>query len=207
MGITREIFKEALTQAKKGRLEILENMLACIGEPRKQVSKYAPKAVTFMIPQDKIRDVIGAGGKTINQIIEDCNQVKIDITDEGKVTIYHTEQESIDKAKSIIEGLTKEAQVGEIYDAKVLRIEKFGAFVELFEGHDALLHVSRMSNERVEKPEDVVKIGDTITVKVIEISEKGVSVAVKDYDPSLHRDSNRKSGNESKGEKRFFNKK
>ena len=205
MGITREIFKEALTQAKKGRLEILDNMLACIGEPRKTVSKYAPKAVSFMISQDKIRDVIGSGGKTINQIIEDCNQVKIDITDEGKVTIYHTEQESIDKARSIIEGLTKEAKVGEIYDAKVLRIEKFGAFVELFPGHDALLHVSRMSNQRVDKPEDVVKIGDTISVKVIEIGDKGVSVAASDYDPNLHRESNKH--NDSKGEKRFFNKK
>ena len=205
MGITREIFKEALTQAKKGRLEILDNMLACIGEPRKTVSKYAPKAVSFMISQDKIRDVIGSGGKTINQIIEDCNQVKIDITDEGKVTIYHIEQESIDKARSIIEGLTKEAKVGEIYDAKVLRIEKFGAFVELFPGHDALLHVSRMSNQRVEKPEDIVKIGDTISVKVIEIGDKGVSVAASDYDPNLHRESNKH--NDSKGEKRFFNKK
>ena len=206
MGITREIFKEALAQAKKGRLEILDNMLACIGEPRKEVSKYAPKAVTFMIPTDKIRDVIGTGGKVINQIIEDCNQVKIDITDDGKVTIYHTDKESIEKARATIEGLTKEAQVGEIYDAKVVRIEKFGAFVELFPGHDALLHVSRMSNERVEKPEDVVKIGDTIKVKVIEIGDKGVSVAVENYDPNLHRESGKKN-NDSHGEKRFFKKK
>ena len=136
----------------------------------------------------------------------DLQITELDITDEGKVTIYHTEQESIDKARATIEGLTKEAQVGEIYDAKVLRIEKFGAFVELFPGHDALLHVSRMSNERVEKPEDVVKIGDTITVKVIEISEKGVSVAAKDYDPNLHRESGKKN-NDSHGEKRFFKKK
>ena len=183
-GITREVFKEALAQAHKGRLEILANMATAIAEPRKEVSEYAPKMVTFNISTDKIREVIGKGGETINKIIEECDDVKIDINDDGKVVIYHTSKEAIEKAKGMIDEITKEAKVGEIYDAKVVRLEKYGAFVELFKGTDALLHVSKISHERVDKPEDVLKIGDTIKVKVTEIDEKGrVNVSAKELLP------------------------
>ena len=183
-GITREIFKEALAQAHKGRMEILDNMATAIAEPRKEVSKYAPKMVTFTIPTDKIREVIGTGGKVINDIIDKCDQVKIDIDDDGKVVIYHTSKEAIDKAKAMIDDITREAKVGEIYDATVVRLEKFGAFVELFKGTDALLHVSKIRHERVDKPESVLKICDKIRVKVVEIDEKGrVNVSAKDLLP------------------------
>ena len=183
-GITREIFKEALAQAHKGRMEILDNMFTAIERPRDEVSEYAPKMVTFNIPSDKIREVIGTGGKVINEIIEKCDGVNIDIDDDGKVVIYHTSKEAIQKAKDMILLIVKEAKVGEIYDAKVVRMEKFGCFVELFKGQDALLHVSKISHERVNKPEDVLKIGDIIKVKVMEIDEKGrVNVSAKELLP------------------------
>ena len=183
-GITRDIFKEALAQAHKGRMEILDNMATAIEKPREEVSEYAPKMVTFMIPSDKIREVIGTGGKTINEIIEKCDDVKIDIDDDGKVVIYHTSKEAIQKAKDMIDEITREAKIGEVYDAKVVRMEKFGCFVELFKGQDALLHVSKIKHERVNKPEDVLKIGDTIRVKVMEIDEKGrVNVSAKELLP------------------------
>ncbi len=212
-GIKREILEEALAQAKKGRAEILENMLATIDTPRPTVSKYAPKMATMQIPVDKIREVIGTGGKMINQIIEECNQVKIDIDDFGRVVIYHTEQESIDKAQAMIENIVREAKVGEIYDAKVVRMEKFGAFVELFPGTDGLLHVSKMAYERVEKPEDVVKLGDIVKVIVTEIDEKGrVNVSRRDLlEKPEGWDEAQKAKKESrkaeKGEKRIFKKK
>ena len=179
-GITEPILKEALAQAKVGRKYILENMLATIKEPRADVSQYAPKMETFMIDPEKIRDVIGRGGEMINKIIEEANNVKIDIEDDGKVVIYHNDRDSINKAKEIILGIVKEAEIGEIYDAKVVRIEKFGAFVELFPGTDALLHVSNISHERTEKVEDALKLGDIIKVKVMEIDDKGrVNVSAK----------------------------
>ena len=223
-GITREIFKEALDQAHKGRMEILENMATAITAPREEVSEYAPKMVTFMIPTDKIREVIGTGGKTINEIIENCDDVKIDINDDGKVVIYHTDKEAIAKAKAMIDDITREAKVGEVYDAKVVRLEKFGAFVELFKGQDALLHVSKIKHERVDRPEDVLKIGDTIRVKVTEIDDKGrVNVSAKDLLPKPEKQNNKKEKhNEEKveevkeekkeekkhsGEIRFFGKK
>ena len=215
-GITREIFKEALAQAHKGRLEILANMATAIAEPRKEVSEYAPKMVTFNIATDKIRDVIGKGGEMINKIIEECDQVKIDIDDDGKVVIYHTSKEAIEKAKAMIDDITREAKVGDIYDAKVVRIEKFGAFVELFKGTDALLHVSKIKHERVDKVEDVLKIGDTIKVKVTEIDDKGrVNCSAKDLLPKPEKQD--KPAEEKKeepkqekkhfGEIRFFGKK
>ena len=183
-GITREIFKEALAQAHKGRMEILDNMATAIDKPREEVSKYAPKMVTFTIPTDKIREVIGTGGKTINEIIEKCDDVKIDIDDDGKVVIYHTSKEAIQKARDMIEEIVRVAKIGEIFDAKVVRMEKFGCFVELFKGQDALLHVSKIRHERVNKPEDVLKIGDIIRVKVMEIDEKGrVNVSAKELLP------------------------
>ncbi|MBR0420671.1 MAG: polyribonucleotide nucleotidyltransferase [Erysipelotrichaceae bacterium] len=201
-GITREIFKEALDQAHKGRMEILENMATAITAPREEVSEYAPKMVTFMIPTDKIREVIGTGGKTINEIIENCDDVKIDINDDGKVVIYHTDKEAIAKAKAMIDDITREAKVGEVYDAKVVRLEKFGAFVELFKGQDALLHVSKIKHERVDRPEDVLKIGDTIRVKVTEIDDKGrVNVSAKDLLPKPEKQNNKKEKhNEEKAE-------
>ncbi len=207
-GITREIFKEALAQAHKGRMEILDNMATAISEPRPEVSKYAPKMVTFMIPTDKIREVIGTGGKVINDIIEKCDDVKIDIDDDGKVVIYHTSKEAIDKAKAMIDDIIREAKVGEIYDATVVRLEKFGAFVELFRGTDALLHVSKISHERVEKPEDVLKIGDKIRVKVVEIDEKGrVNVSAKELLPKPENASRNEGRNENRDRKKNNNKK
>jgi len=172
-GINGKILSEALTQAHKARKEIMANMMATIDKPRPTVSKYAPKIVKLMINPDKIREVIGSGGKIINQIIADCDNVKIDINDDGRVLIYHQDQAAIDKARAMVESIIKVAEVGQIYDAKVVRIETFGAFVELFPGTDGLLHVSKIAYERVEKPSDVLKIGEIIKVIVTEVDEKG----------------------------------
>ncbi|MCR5300168.1 MAG: polyribonucleotide nucleotidyltransferase [Erysipelotrichaceae bacterium] len=210
-GISRDILREALAQAHEGRLTILENMNSAISKARDDVSEYAPKMDVIMLPVDKIRDVIGTGGKTINQIIEECDQVKIDIEDDGRCVIYHTSREAINKAKAIIEGIIKEAKVGEIYDATVVRLEKYGAFVELFKGTDALLHVSKISHDRVDKPSDVLKIGDVIKVKVTEIDEKGrVNVSAKELLPKPEKSSEqaeeKKEAKSFGGEKRFFKK-
>lgn len=179
-GITKEIFEEALAQAKVARGQILENMMGAIDTVRPDVSPYAPKTHILHIATDKIKDVIGPGGKMINQIIEACDNVKIDIDDDGQVIIYHMNRDMINKAASMIEDICREAKVGDIYDAKVVRIEKFGAFVNLFNGCDGLLHISKIKHERVEKVEDVLKIGDTIRVKVMEIDDKGrVNVSAK----------------------------
>lgn len=172
-GITKEIIEEALAQAKIGRKQIMDNMMAIINEPRTELSKYAPKVHMMHIDPDQIRDVIGQGGKVINEIIEKSNDVKIDIEQDGTVIIYHTDQEAINTAASLIEAIVKKAQVGEVYDGKVVRIEKYGAFVQLFEGTDGLLHVSQIAHERVENPADVLKMGDIVKVKVTEIDEKG----------------------------------
>ena len=163
-GLNREILKQALDQAKVGRAEILANMLEEIAEPRAELSKWAPRAMSMQINPDKIRIVIGKGGEMINKIIEECDQVKIDIDDDGKVVIYHTSKEDIQKAKDMIDEITRVAEVGQVYDATVVRLEKFGAFVELFKGTDALLHVSKIRHERVDKPEDVLKLGDIVKV-------------------------------------------
>lgn len=172
-GITREILTEALAQAKKGREVIMANMMTAIQKPRPTVAKYAPKIAQMNIAPEKIRDVIGPGGKMINQIIAACDDVKIDIDDDGHVVIYHMELEPLEKAKEMIFSIVREAEVGQVYEGKVVRIEKFGAFVELFPGCDGLLHVSKIAHERVEKVEDVLKIGDIVKVKVIEIDDKG----------------------------------
>lgn len=171
-GIDRNILKDALQQAKEGRLFILDKMNEAISAPRPNLSKYAPKIIIININPDKIRDVIGAGGKIINKIIEETG-VKIDIEQDGRVFIGSSDEEMIQKARSIIEGLVREVQVGEIYVGTVRRIEKFGAFVELIPGKDGLVHISQLSTERVAKVEDVVAIGDTITVKVTEIDPQG----------------------------------
>ena len=183
-GLNRAILEEALAQAKLGRIQIMENMLEAISEVRPEVGQYAPKIAKLQIQPDKIRDVIGAGGKIINQIIADCDQVKIDIEDDGRILIYHQDQAAINKAKAKIESLVRSAKVGEIYDAKVVRLEAFGAFVELFPGTDGLLHVSKIAYERVEKPSDVLKMGEVVQVIVTEVDEKGrVNVSRKDLLP------------------------
>lgn len=179
-GITKNIFEEALAQAHKARLEILDNMLACISEPRTQLSPYAPKIAMMNIDPDKIKDVIGPGGKMINEIIAQCGNVKIDIDDDGKVVIYHNDYDTIEKAKQMISDIVRVAKVGDVYAAKVVRLEKFGAFVNLFGNTDGLLHISKISHHRVDKVEDVLKLGDVIDVKVTEIDNKGrINVSAK----------------------------
>ncbi|MFB9762310.1 polyribonucleotide nucleotidyltransferase [Ectobacillus funiculus] len=171
-GLSREILEEALQQAKVGRMQILGHMLSVINEPRTQLSQYAPKILTMTINPDKIRDVIGPSGKQINKIIEETG-VKIDIEQDGTVFIASTNEEMNQKAKKIIEDIVREVEVGQIYLGKVKRIEKFGAFVELFSGKDGLVHISELAEERVPKVEDVVAIGDEVLVKVIEIDKQG----------------------------------
>ncbi|MBA2870852.1 polyribonucleotide nucleotidyltransferase [Anoxybacillus calidus] len=171
-GLSREILEEALQQAKKGRMEILEHMMQTISEPRKELSKYAPKILTMQINPDKIREVIGPSGKQINKIIEETG-VKIDIEQDGTIFISSVNEEMNRKAKKIIEDIVREVEVGQIYLGKVKRIEKFGAFVELFNGKDGLVHISELAEERIGKVEDVVAIGDEILVKVMEIDKQG----------------------------------
>lgn len=180
-GINRAILHEALQQAHVGRKHILENMLECISEARTDVSQFAPKMDVFFIKPEKIRDVIGPGGKMINVIIEQSDNVKIDIEDDGKVVIYHTNRESINHAKKMIENIVREANIGDIFEGKIVRVESFGAFVNLFDGTDGLLHVSKISHERVEKVEDVLKVGQMLKVKVMEIDNRGrINVSAKD---------------------------
>ncbi|MBE5663100.1 polyribonucleotide nucleotidyltransferase [Staphylococcus aureus] len=171
-GLTREIIEEALEQARRGRLEIMDHMLQTIDQPRAELSAYAPKVVTMTIKPDKIRDVIGPGGKKINEIIDETG-VKLDIEQDGTIFIGAVDQAMINRAREIIEEITREAEVGQTYQATVKRIEKYGAFVGLFPGKDALLHISQISKDRIEKVEDVLKIGDTIEVKITEIDKQG----------------------------------
>lgn len=171
-GITEQILTEALTQAKQARMEILEELTSTIAAPREELSQYAPKIEMIQIEPAKIKDVIGKGGDTINGII-DVTGVKIDIDQDGKVSIASADAEMIKKAIKIIEDLTKEVKVGEVYLGKVVRIEKFGAFVNLIKGKDGLVHISQLANDRVNKVEDVVKLGDEILVKVTEIDKQG----------------------------------
>lgn len=171
-GLSREILEEALQQAKVGRMHILNSMLATISEPRAELSQFAPKILTMAINPDKIRDVIGPSGKQINKIIEETG-VKIDIEQDGTIFIASTNQEMNQKAKKIIEDIVREVEVGQMYLGKVKRIEKFGAFVEIFAGKDGLVHISELAEERVGKVEDVVKIGDELLVKVTEIDKQG----------------------------------
>ncbi|GGB30682.1 polyribonucleotide nucleotidyltransferase [Lentibacillus populi] len=171
-GLSREILEEALTQAKKGRMQILASMLATIKEPKQELSEYAPKILTMKINPDKIRDVIGPSGKQINQIIDETG-VKIDIEQDGSVFISSTDAKMNEQAKQIIEDLVREVEAGQMYLGTVKRIEKFGAFVELFKGKDGLVHISELAEERTNKVEDVVSIGDKIMVKVKEIDNHG----------------------------------
>ncbi|MDK8380266.1 MULTISPECIES: polyribonucleotide nucleotidyltransferase [Lactobacillales] len=171
-GITEQILREALTQAKKARFEILEELTSTIAEPRKELSPYAPKIEMISIHPDKIKVVIGRGGETINSIIDETG-VKIDIDQEGHVSIASTDAAMIQRAKEIIEDLTREIEVGQVYEGTVRRIEKFGAFVEIAKGKDGLVHISELAHERVGKVEDVLALGDKVTVKVIEIDGQG----------------------------------
>lgn len=171
-GITEQILTEALTQAKQARMEILEELTSTIAAPREELSQYAPKIEMIQIEPAKIKDVIGKGGDTINGIIDETG-VKIDIDQDGKVSIASADAEMIKKAIKIIEDLTKEVKVGEVYLGKVVRIEKFGAFVNLIKGKGGLVHISQLANDRVNKVEDVVKLGDEILVKVTEIDKQG----------------------------------
>ena len=181
-GITKKILKEALDQAKDARMEILDVMEAQIAEPRKELSKYAPKIESFNINPERIKDVIGKGGETITKIIQessnvisvsDINAVKIDIDDDGRVLIYHTDKDVIAKARKMIEDITREVETGKVYTGKVVKVEDFGCFVELWPGCEGLVHVSQLAWERIEKPSDLYKVGDEIVVKSQGYDNKG----------------------------------
>ena len=181
-GVTKEILEEALAQAKKARMQILDKMEEQIAKPRAEVSKYAPKTLTFMINPNKIKDVIGKGGEMITKIIleasnvtsvTDMNAVKVDLEDDGRVIIYHTDKDIIDKTAEMIQEIVREPEVGKIYNAKVVKIEEFGCFVQIWPGCEGLVHISALAKEHVKKTEDVVKLGDEILVKCLGYDKKG----------------------------------
>ena len=171
-GITEQILREALAQAKQARMEILQQLTSTIAQPKEELSPYAPKIEMMSIDPEKIKDVIGKGGDVINGIIDETG-VKIDIDQEGNVSIASSDAEMIKKASSIIKDLTKEIKPGEVYLGKVVRIEKFGAFVNIAKGKDGLVHISQIANERINKVEDVLHVGDEVLVKVTEIDKQG----------------------------------
>ncbi len=183
-GLTYDIIKEAFDRTKVARDYILDNiMLPVISEPRADISKYAPRITTMHIPVDKIKDVIGPGGKMINKIIEEAKGVKIDIEEDGSVCIYAVEGQDSERAKKMIEDITREIEAGNIYDGTVTRIASFGAFVDLGAGKEGLLHISKISSKRVEKVEDVLSVGDEIRVKVLEIDNQGrINLSMKDLE-------------------------
>ena len=181
-GITEQILREALYQAKKARFEVLENMRTAIDTPRSEVSKYAPKIRTMKIREDQIKLVIGRGGDVITKIIQDSsnvvsvndkNAIKIDIEDDGRILLYHNDEEVIEKAIKMIEDITREVEEGKLYNVKVTKIESFGCFVEVWPGCEGLVHISKLAKERVEKCEDVVHVGDEIVVKAVGTDNKG----------------------------------
>ena len=181
-GVTKEILKESLAQARLARMEILDKMSLTIEKPREEVSKYAPKTLTFMINPNKIKDVIGKGGEMITKIIleasnvtsvTDINAVKVDLEDDGRVIIYHSDSEIIEKTAKMIQDIVREPEVGKIYNAKVVKIEDFGCFVQIWPGCEGLVHISLLSKEHVKKTEDVVKLGDEILVKCLGYDKKG----------------------------------
>ena len=181
-GVTKDILKEALAQAKKARLEILNVMHEAIAEPRKCVSKYAPKIDTFTVAPEKIKDIIGRGGEMITKIIleasnvntvNDKDAVKVDLEDDGRVIIYHTDAEIIAKTRRMIEEVVREVEPDKIYTGKVTKVEDFGVFVELWPNCEGLVHVSQLAHERVNKPSDIVKVGDEIMVKSLGYDNRG----------------------------------
>ncbi len=206
-GVTREILHDALMQANKARAEIRGVMAQAISEPRKELSKWAPKFASFYIDKDKIREVIGTGGKVINEIIEECDKVKIDINDDGKVSIYHMNQDMILKAKETILNIARVVEIGDEFEGVVTRVEEFGAFVSLFGDKEGLCHVSKLANSYVKDAHDVVRVGETLKVKVIGIDEKGkISLSHKEFAP---KNENNEKNNENKIEdkkRRFFRK-
>ena len=190
-GLSFNVVKTAIKNARKARMVILEKINESIDAPREDVSKYAPKTSIMKINPDKIRDVIGAGGKVINKIIEDTG-VKIDIKEDGTVFVSSVDHEGVAKAIKIIEGLTKEVEVGEVYLGKVTKIATFGAFVEILPNKEGLVHISKLDKERVNKVEDVVSVGDEILVKVTEIDNQGrINLSRKD---ALQEDKEEKQG-------------
>lgn len=178
-GITKEILQEALAQAKVARGQIMDCMMSAISEPRDHLSPYAPKVAMMKIEPEQIKDVIGKGGDMINKIIAESDNVKIDIDDEGNVTIYHYSQDAIDYAMGMIKDLTRKVEVGEIFDGKAVRVEEKYAFIELFPGTNGFLHVKDVAWDRTNKVGDVIKLGDTVKVKVTQITDKGVNVSRK----------------------------
>ena len=182
-GLTYDIIRDAFERTRKARKYILEEiMLKELPEPRKEISKYAPKIVNMKIKVDKIKDVIGTGGKTINKIIEETG-VKIDIQEDGQVFIYSSEESQAKRAKEIIEDMVREIEVGQVYTGKVIKIMNFGAFVDLGAGKEGLVHISKISKERIKNIEDVLHVGDTVKVKVIEIDDQGrINLSMKDVD-------------------------
>lgn len=194
-GINRSILQQALRQALEGRLYILKIMLDTLGQPRAELSPYAPKIIRFTINPDKIREVIGPGGKMINKIIAETG-VKIDIEDDGSVFISTPDQEAAEKARHIIEGIAKDIEVGDVFTGKVVRIMNFGAFVELAPGKDGMIHISKLDTKRVEKVEDVVNIGDELEVKVNEIDAQGrINLIRNDIEYAAASDQPRRDGN------------
>jgi len=187
-GTSREILAKALSQAREGRMFIMEKMLACIAEPRKELSPYAPRIITMQIHPDKIRDVIGKGGSTINKIIEETKvghtKVEIDIQDDGTIYIAAVNLEAGERARQMIEALVKDPEPGMIYTGRVTRLMQFGAFVEILPGKEGLVHISHLSDKRVDKVEDVVNVGDEVVVKVTEIDRLGrINLSMKDAKP------------------------
>ena len=182
-GLTYDIIRDAFERTRKARKYILEEiMLKELPEPRKEISKYAPKIVNMKIKVDKIKDVIGTGGKTINKIIEETG-VKIDIQEDGQVFIYSSEESQAKRAKEIIEDMVREIEEGQVYTGKVIKIMNFGAFVDLGAGKEGLVHISKISKERIKNIEDVLHVGDTVKVKVIEIDDQGrINLSMKDVD-------------------------
>lgn len=205
-GITPAILEEALTQAKVARFEILDVIESTIAEPRPELAPTAPKIDSIQIPVDKIKVVIGKGGETIDKIIAETG-VTIDIDEEGLVQIFSSDQDAIDRAKTIISDLIREAKVGEVYTVPVVRIEKFGAFVHLFNKTDALVHISELAWKRTEHVEDVVKVGDMVTVKIIKIDEKGrVDASIKTLLPKPEKIEDGENGGESRHRRRSHHK-
>ena len=180
-GLTEEIIKQAFELTRKGRLYIIDNvLLKAIPEPRKQMSKYAPKIISTTINPDKIREVIGPGGKMINKIIDETG-VKIDINDDGRVYIFSSDIQAGKRARSMIEAIAKDIEPGQVFLGRVIRVTSFGAFVEFLPGKEGLVHISKLDKKRVERVEDIVRVGDQILVKVIEIDKQGrVNLSRKD---------------------------
>jgi len=211
-GVTREILKEALEQAKKARFEILDLMEGIISEPRKELSPYAPKIETFNIDPEKIKDVIGRGGEMITKIIleasnvktvNDKDAVKVDLEDDGRVIIYHTDFEVIKKTADMIKNIVREVEEGKVYNGKVVKVEDFGCFVELWPGCEGLVHVSQLAHERVNKPSDVVSVGDEIVVKSLGYDNRGrLNLSRKEALPKPKNKDDKKEEKESKKDKK-----